>query len=166
MTAPNLSDVERRARSDRMKARNADPAFQVKRRGGKGGWTAEKRVAAAERMRRQKADPEFVAAQNAARRTYKMPPLKLPKGNVPVVRGLFVGMNKERATFGDVSTRSGIAYDTIRNWRTRAPHVDLLEAALNTLDLELAIVPIGSRDENGFVRKRAYVRRAGSGEGA
>jgi len=150
---PKLSKEERARRSQRMRAFNADPAFQAKKSHGKANWTPEKRAAAAARLDALRSGQKFINAQRAARITAKHRPLRVPK-TTPVVRGLFVGMNAQLATFGDVSDRSGVAYDTLRRWRECMPHVDLLDAALNTLDFELAIVPIGSRDENGFARKR------------
>jgi hypothetical protein len=152
--SPNLSLEERARRSTHMRALNADPAIQAKRSHGKRCWTEEGRQAAAARLEAQRNNPEFLAAQRAARETAKLPPLKLPQHTLPIVRGLFVGMNDQRATFGDVSKRSGVSYDTLRRWRKHMPHVDMLEAALNTLDLELAIVPMGTRDDNGFIKKK------------
>jgi hypothetical protein len=137
-----------------MSARNADPLFQAKKNHGKKGWTVETRAAQAERLNALRADPGFLARQRAAREIAKPRPIAVPRHTAPVVRGLFVGMNLHLATFGDVSNRSGVSYDTLRRWRECMPHVDLLEAALNTLDFELAIVPIGSRDDNGFFKPK------------
>lgn len=40
-------------------------------------------------------------------------------------------------------------FDTMRFWQWRhMPRVDLLDAALNALDLELVIRPIGTRDRD------------------
>jgi hypothetical protein len=149
-----ISKEDREARASRMRARNADPEFQNKTKHGKQGWTEDTRAAQAARLDALRADPGFVARQRAARAVAKPRPIRVPRDTAPVVRGLFVGMNLHLATFGDVSTRSGVSYDTLRRWRQHMPHVDLLEAALNTLDFELAIVPIGSRDDDGFLRPR------------
>lgn len=132
-----------------MTAMNADPAVIARRSKGRSAWSTERSAAQSVLLKALNADPEFQKKRNARPRSFA-----LPEHTTPVVRGLFIEMRGQLATLGDVSTRSGVHYDTLRSWRNCMPHVDLLEAALNTLDLELAIVPIGTRDRNGFARKK------------
>lgn len=56
------------------------------------------------------------------------------------VKRLFVECNAQQLTSADLSERSGINKNTIKDWRTRtAPTVDNLEAALNVLGLTLCV---------------------------
>lgn len=58
----------------------------------------------------------------------------------PLVRQFIQEMNKQQATFAEVSERAGVGIDTLRFWQTRhMPRLDLFEAALNVLGLELCI---------------------------
>lgn len=64
----------------------------------------------------------------------------------PLVKQLIIEMNKQRATFGDIAGRTNIGIDTMRFWQRRhMPRLDLFDAALNALDLELVIRPLGTR---------------------
>ena len=48
--------------------------------------------------------------------------------------------------------RAGISTDALTGWRaTNMPQIDTLDAALGALDLELAIVPRGTRNADGFI---------------
>lgn len=59
----------------------------------------------------------------------------------PLVRSFIAEMNEQRATFAEVSDRSGVGVDTLRFWQTRhMPRIDLFDAALNVLGKKLAIV--------------------------
>lgn len=150
-----LSDVERAARSARMRALQADPKFQAARKAAIKEQTADRRAAQAELMRRMNADPSFILKKRAAQDLARIQAIKIPERTIPVVRGLFVEMNDQCATLADVAERAGIGVDTLRFWRFRSmPRADLLDAALNAVDLELAIVPLGTRDGNGFARKK------------
>jgi hypothetical protein len=72
----------------------------------------------------------------------------------PLVREFVGHINEQQTTLAEISSRSGVAVDTLRFWPTRhMPRLDLFDAALNTLDLELAIVPRGTRDKR--VRRQA-----------
>ena len=42
----------------------------------------------------------------------------------------------------------------LRFWKRYMPRLDLIDAAGGALDMELAWVPRGSRDENGFPKKK------------
>lgn len=49
-------------------------------------------------------------------------------------------MNEQQTTFAELAERTKIGVDTMRFWQTRhMPRVDLLDAALNALDLELVV---------------------------
>lgn len=142
---------ERRAKhSADMVERNRDPDFAARRRKGQATRTPEQRAEKSELMKRQNADPAFQQKRRAgivhAHRTFF-----IPEHAHPLVRGLFVEMNAQRATREANSCRSGVSKYSLTNWRTRVmPQVDTLDAALNALGFELVIAPIGHRDENGF----------------
>jgi hypothetical protein len=58
----------------------------------------------------------------------------------PLVRQFFAAMNAEKTTFAEIAKRSRVGVDTMRFWQSRhMPRLDLFEAALNTLELELCI---------------------------
>lgn len=66
--------------------------------------------------------------------------LAVPMSAHRCVQRLFVEMNAQQCTAADLSDRSGINKNTLKDWRTRtAPTVDNLEAALNVLGLELHV---------------------------
>jgi hypothetical protein len=70
-----------------------------------------------------------------------------PRSCHPLVREFVGHVNDQKTTLAEISARSGVAVDTLRFWPVRhMPRLDLFDAALNTLDLELAIVPRGTRD--------------------
>ena len=148
-----LSDAERAERSARLRALQADPAFQAARRAAIVTWSAARRAAQAELLRRQNADPNFIMRKRIGQDVARVRAVTIPASTHPVVRALFVEMNAQLATMAEVSDRAGIGFDTLRFWRSRSmPRVDLLDAALNVLDLQLAVVPIGTRDANGFAQ--------------
>ena len=149
-----LSDAERAARSARLRALQADPAFQAARRAAIVTWSVARRAAQAELLRRQNADPNFIMRQRIAQDAARVRAVKIPASTHPVVRALFVEMNAQLATIAEVVDRADVGFDTIRFWRFRSmPRVDLLDAALNVLDLQLAVVPIGTRDADGFAKR-------------
>lgn len=79
----------------------------------------------------------------------------------PLVREFVGHINDQKTTLAEISTRSGVAVDTLRFWPTRhMPRLDLFDAALNTLDLELAIVPRGTRDRR-MLRHAAVAEHQG-----
>lgn len=156
--APNVSADERAARSKRMRANLADPAFREKQRAGGFGWTDDRRAETAERMRRLMLDPAYQARLRATAKH-----IAVPQHTHPVIRGLYVEMNEQQAMLRDVTRRCGFGCDLLTKWRKRTmPRVDTYDAALNALGLELAIVPAGTRDQNGFIRKKP--RKATTGE--
>lgn len=71
--------------------------------------------------------------------TQKVP----PKGMAihPLVRWIWLEINRQRASQEDVAARSGVASSTMRKWRTgvRSPRVLELEAVINTLGYKLTI---------------------------
>ncbi|MDQ2084681.1 helix-turn-helix transcriptional regulator [Xanthobacteraceae bacterium Astr-EGSB] len=79
--------------------------------------------------------------------------IEVPAHTNSIVRGVFEAMNRRLATQKEVSSASGVDPSVISNWKARhMPRLDLIEAALNTLDFELAIVPRGRRGPDGFLR--------------
>lgn len=66
--------------------------------------------------------------------------LRLPEHTHPLVRRFFAVMNARRVTLREVSGVSNVGVDTLRFWGTRhMPRLDLFDAALNTVGLELTI---------------------------
>lgn len=123
-------------------------------------WTAERRALQAARMQAINARPEVREKIARACREGSLQRLRgrleIPAHAHPCVRGLFETMNHQRTTPAEVATRAGFGPGTLRSWRRRhMPLLDVFEAALNALDLELAIVPIGRRGRNGFLRGAA-----------
>lgn len=81
-----------------------------------------------------------------SRRNLSLGPEKW-RGNVPIpehahplVRRLIVEANAQHTTMKEIADRAAIQPGTFSDWRyRRMPRLDLLEAALNTLDLELYV---------------------------
>ena len=66
--------------------------------------------------------------------------LRIPHHAHPLVRRMFKEMNHQRIGVLDMSDRSGINKNTLRDWRTRTvPTVDNLEACFAVLGCELTI---------------------------
>jgi hypothetical protein len=156
-TSAGWTKERRAAHSAFMVALNRDPEFIARRRKGHDGWTQEQREAKAAQMRALNSDPDF-RARRAAGNAKRLPrgfSSSLPKHVHPIVRGLFAEMNEQRAPRKRVAGSAGLTKHTLSSWRRSSmPLLDTIDAALNTLDLELAIVPIGTRDQNGFARKK------------
>ena len=147
----DLTPEQRAARADRMRALNANPEI---RRKGQGAWTPERRALKSAEMTARNFNPDFHQRKLAG--IARRPPrgLAIPDHTHPVVRGLFIRMNEEHATRSDVAHRAGISTDALTGWRaTNMPQIDTLDAALGALDLELAIVPRGTRNPDGFITK-------------
>ncbi|WP_316171065.1 hypothetical protein [Bradyrhizobium sp. SZCCHNRI1058] len=145
---------ERRARqSALMRALNAEPAFQGQRK--RAAWSEERRAAKRAQMQRQNADPAFAAKQrDSISRRRPRGDFEIPAHVHPIVRGFYIEMRQQQAAMRRIARQAGIATDTIAGWRKHMPVLDVIEAALGSLDLELAIVPRGSRDANGFLQRR------------
>lgn len=59
----------------------------------------------------------------------------------PLVRVLFAAANEQQTTLSEIGRRAGIRRKTMSDWGSRRlPRIDLLEACLNVLDLELVVV--------------------------
>lgn len=66
-------------------------------------------------------------------------PLKIPRCH-PLVRRLFEEMNAQRIGVLDMSERSGVNRNTLRDWRGRTvPTIDNIEACFNVLGLTLTV---------------------------
>lgn len=159
-TSAAWTPERRAAQSAFLKARHADPAFAAAARKGRTAWTAERRAARSAEMTKLNADPAFRAARQRGVAGRLPGAVTVLPHTHPLVRGLFAAMQQEMASMRDVAKRGGFTKTTLGSWRNRRmPMVDLLDAALNTLDLELAIVPIGSRDQNGFTSKKSRLQQ-------
>lgn len=67
----------------------------------------------------------------------------VPRKAHPLVRQLFVEMNRERIGLSDVAERAGVAITTFKGWRTRhTPRVADLEACYNVLGLTLTVTKV------------------------
>lgn len=68
--------------------------------------------------------------------------LPVPPHAHPLVRTLIEAANEQDTTLTEIAKRSGVTRCTISGWRyTSIPRLDLFEAALSVLDLELCIRP-------------------------
>ena len=64
--------------------------------------------------------------------------LTMPTKAHPLVRRLFQEMNRQQLGVLDLSERSGVNKNTLKDWRTRTvPTIDSLEACFGVLGLEL-----------------------------
>lgn len=122
-------------------------------------WPPARRTQQRAAMEANNLDPQFVANKVAGHRDWHehtpVPAYAVPEHAHPLVRGFYAAVNAERCRLHEIAGRTNIHVCTLRQWRTRyMPRVDLLDAALNALDLELAIVPRGSRDADGIVKRR------------
>lgn len=67
----------------------------------------------------------------------------IPDKAHPLVKLLFVEMNKQSVSIPVLSKKAGLGDETLVNWRVRyAPQVPNLEAAFNALGLTLKPVPM------------------------
>lgn len=161
-TSASWTEERRAAQAAFMRARNCDPEFIKKRPKGREKWTPEQRAGKAAQMRAMNADPAFQKKRLAGIANRLPRPFTLPKHVHPIVRGLFAEMNEQLATRKRVSAPAGVTNHAITSWRKSSmPLLDTIDAALNTLDLELAIVPAGTRDGNGFAKRKTRKQRTG-----
>jgi hypothetical protein len=66
--------------------------------------------------------------------------IKIAPNAHPCVKRFMEELNEQQTTFAEVAERSAVGVDTMRFWQTRhMPRVDLLDAALNVLGLELCV---------------------------
>lgn len=81
-------------------------------------------------------------------------PLTIPANAHPIVRGCFSEMIARGVSHAEMQAEAGIGIGTVTRWSTRnTPQLQTIEAALNVLGFELAIVPRGSRDAMGFLQQ-------------
>lgn len=144
---------ERRAQqSALMKRKNADPDFVTRRLSRR--WTDEQRTLKRQEMLALNADPLFREKQREGCRKRKPRGFRsIPESIHPCVRGFFVEMNAQRATRAQIARRTSVTTYTQTNWKRSMPLLDVLDAALGGLGLELAIVPRGSRNNDGFLKR-------------
>lgn len=153
-TTAGWSAERRAAQSALMRRLNADPLFVALRSSGQASWTPEQRAARDARLRELNADPKFRAKRQAGIVGRRPRAHRVPEHAHPCVRGLFVEMNEQCATRASVADRAGFSAECLTKWKTaHMPTLDIVDAALGALDFELAIVPRGSRDVNGFYKK-------------
>jgi lambda repressor-like predicted transcriptional regulator len=66
--------------------------------------------------------------------------IRIPQHAHPLVKRFAAELNEQQTTYAEVSERSGVGVDTLRFWMTRHnPRLDLFDAALNVVGLELTI---------------------------
>jgi hypothetical protein len=66
--------------------------------------------------------------------------LRIPRNAHPLVRRLFVEMNRQSVTIRELSDEAGISRQMVWDWRNRSrPKLDALDAAFNVLGLRLAV---------------------------
>lgn len=66
--------------------------------------------------------------------------IPLPQHAHPLVVRFVKEMNARGRTYREVGAESGVGVDTMRFWRTRhVPRLDVFDAVLNTIGLQLTI---------------------------
>lgn len=84
--------------------------------------------------------------------------IRVPEHAHPLVRRFINALNEQGTTYADVARRAGVGVDTLRFWPTRhVPRLDLFDAALNVLGLELRIGPL--RPANDDIRRAGLSRK-------
>lgn len=69
--------------------------------------------------------------------------LPIPKHAHPLVRDLYREANRQHVTLTEIAAEAGIRRCSIHQWGSKNhPRIDQLDAALNTLGLRLAILPL------------------------
>lgn len=64
----------------------------------------------------------------------------VPEDVHPLVRKLFVEMNRQKTTIKELSLRSGVGVQTISGWRySYMPRLDTLDACFNALGKTLVV---------------------------
>jgi hypothetical protein len=86
--------------------------------------------------------------------------LKIPTRGHPLVRALYEKMLEQRVGVLELSARSGVNANTLKDWRARTcPTVDNLEACFNAVGYTMTIVPI---DHSSPAEKRRKASLNGS----
>ena len=74
---------------------------------------------------------------------------ELPEKVNPLVRRLFASALKQRLTYKAWAKRSGVAWQTIRKWRTRSnPRLDSFEACANALGFKVMLRPLKDEEDD------------------
>ena len=152
-TSAGWTPERRAAQAARMTALNNTVLTKTRR---SAGWSEARRKAKSAELKARNLDPSF----QAKRRVGVAKGLDdVAEGHVhPLVRGLFVEMKKQRASCERIAEPAGVCRTTVVSWRRHhMPQLDALDAALNVLGFELAIVPIGRRGLNGFTTTRRQI---------
>lgn len=141
----------RAAQAARMAALNANVLTKTKR---SETWSEARRAAKRAELIARNRDPAFKEKRFTGIRQRGLRE-DAERHIHPLVRGLFAEMARQRATYERVAAPVGVCRSTLVSWRRRRmPYLDLLDAALNVLGFELAIVPIGRRGPDGFPKKK------------
>ncbi|UGA45986.1 hypothetical protein HU230_0008090 [Bradyrhizobium quebecense] len=136
-----------------MKKLNAEPDFVARRSAQQ--WTPAQREAKRAEMIARNADPAFRAKQLASIPTRRPRRITAADHTHPLVRGLFREMADQQASRKRVARSAGVSAFALSGWRSaHMPMLDTIDAALGVLGFELAIVPIGTRDQYGFPQKK------------
>ncbi len=68
------------------------------------------------------------------------PRLSIPQTAQPLVRQLFEEMNRQQCGVVEMSERSGVNKNTLKDWRTRTvPRIADLEACFNVLGFDIVV---------------------------
>lgn len=74
--------------------------------------------------------------------------IPIPRKANPLVRQFIARANRQMTTLSEIAEESGVARDTMSDWRYRScPKLNNFEAALNVLGYRLAIVPLAPEDQ-------------------
>ena len=93
--------------------------------------------------------------------------IRIPDSCHPLIREFVEAMNARGMTFAENAALSRNGVDTMRFWPSRhLPRLDNFEAALFPLDLELAIVPAGTRYARQRLAAVAFDHASPSATGA
>ncbi|UPJ65267.1 hypothetical protein [Bradyrhizobium sp. 191] len=150
-TSAGWTPERRAAQAARMTALNTTVLTKARR---SAGWTEARRMAKSAELKARNLDPAFQAKRRIG--VAKGPDDVAERHVHPLVRGLFLEMKKQRASCERIAAPAGVCRTTVVSWRRHhMPQLDALDAALNVLGFELAIVPKGRRGPNGFTTRKS-----------